>query len=108
MMSRRPLLAQASRVRFVAVFVPLPNPRPDLLGRPLSADLHLPLLREATIEAQRAGAVRHQQQEATGDRDVLQEHDHLDLVGEVGVVAMTTGSRTLGTPTDDIYAAVAA
>ena len=42
-------------------------------------------LREATIEAQRAGAVRHQQQEATGDRDVLEEHDHLDLVGEVAV-----------------------
>src|SRR5450432_419473 len=40
---------------------------------------------EATIEAQRAGAVRHQQQEATGDRHVLEEHDHLDLVGEVGV-----------------------
>src|SRR5437016_14467827 len=40
---------------------------------------------ESTVDAQRAGAVRHQQQKATGDRNVLEEHDHLDLVAEVVV-----------------------
>src|SRR6266851_2141046 len=39
----------------------------------------------ASIDAQRAGAVGHQQQKASGDRDVLQEHDHLHLVAEVVV-----------------------
>jgi predicted amidohydrolase YtcJ len=43
------------------------------------------LLGEAMIEAQRASAVHYQQQEATGDRDILEKHDHLDLVGKVGV-----------------------
>src|SRR6266550_5345256 len=48
-------------------------------------DLYLSLLREATIETQLASTVYHQQQEAADDRNVLKEHDHLDLVGKVGV-----------------------
>ena len=42
-------------------------------------------VREAAIEAQWTGAVRHQRQKAAGDRDVLEEHHHLDLVAEIGV-----------------------
>jgi hypothetical protein len=71
------------------------SPPPEIASRlaggrgsavfPALASAVLPLLGEATIEAQRTSAVRHKQQQATGDRDVLEEHDHLDLIGEVGV-----------------------
>src|SRR5947209_5137599 len=54
------------------ILVPFPPKRLETLP-PLS------VVTIATIEAERASAVRHQQQEATGDRDVLEEHDHLDL-----------------------------
>ena len=37
------------------------------------------------VEAERACAIRHEQQQPAGDRHVLEEHDHFDLVAEIAV-----------------------
>ena len=35
------------------------------------------------VEAQRAGAIGHEQQTSTRNGQILEEHDHLCLIGEV-------------------------
>src|SRR5882672_7348818 len=67
------------------------------------------LLSEATVEAQGASAIGQQQQEAAGDRDILEEHDHLDLISEVRVkdecceqrIAGEQEGGNAGLPADD-------
>src|ERR1700685_2145448 len=63
---------------------------------------------EALIEAEGTGTMDDQEQEGAGDGDVLPEHDHLGLVGEVGMEdqrrdqgeAGQQEGRDAGLPTD--------
>ncbi len=38
-----------------------------------------------SIDAQPTGAIRNEQEQAASDRDVLEEHDHLNLVRQIAM-----------------------
>src|SRR5579863_5370703 len=55
----------------------------------------------ASVETQRAGPVSHQDQEAAGDGEVLEKHDHLSLIGEVIVEGECSEQRKPGEQESD-------
>src|SRR5471032_1359502 len=55
-----------------------PQPGPEGQPQPMSSRL-------TSVDAKRAGPIGHEQQEAAGNRDILEEIDHLRLISEVSV-----------------------